>query len=424
MARKGNQDRGLYEWQKGSDVWWIRYVGPDRHEHRERGGTKRKARALLARRKTEIADGTWQAPYGHGIHAANRSRPQPDSELLTLGEFAERWIEERAPHLTPQVAYNYRVLINAHLLAHRIALQPLTEINDGDVARLVNELRKPAAAATKSLSPNRVNDLLKRLRSIFRTARRRKLIGDDPMEYVERLREPKPEVDPFGLDEALRIIDAAEGWERSFLTMLLFTGMRPGEALALAWDDVDFEHGVIRVRRTVNSRFGIGLPKTPGSERDIEMSATVRAALSEQRARSQLKGELVFPSLSGTPIELQNFRLRNWSRILRRAKLRPRVLYQCRHSFVRLALEHGDHPQHIAAMLGHVSTEMVFKRYGRWMQRPESVAHGRLDAAIRKQRSLTKLDRPVSIRLEPQAPWPKADAGSDADSGLQSAENR
>jgi integrase len=334
---------------------------------------------------------------------------------------AERWLEERTPHLTPQVAYNYRVLINSHLLTHQIARRPLAEINDGDVANLVNDLRRSDAPGGKALSPNRVNDLLKRLSSIFRTARRRKLIGDDPMEYVERLRVPRPDVDPFGLDEALRITDAAEGWERSFLTILLFTGMRPGEALALVWDDVDFEHGVIRVQRTVNPRFGIGLPKTPGSERDIEMSATVRAALSEQRARSQLKGELVFPSLAGTHIELQNFRLRNWPRMLRRAKVRPRVLYQCRHSFVRLALEHGDHPQHIAAMLGHVSTEMVFKRYGRWMQRPESAALGRLDAAIRKQRLGIECCANGSIQPEIAAAPAKAGHGSGHDSGLELA---
>ena len=220
------------------------------------------------------------------------------------------------------------------------------------------------------------------------------------MEYVDRLREPKPDVDPLDLAEALRIIDAAKGWERAFLTVLLFTGMRPGEALALAWDNIDFERNLIQVRRTVNPRFGFGLTKTPGSARDVEMSATVRAALMGQRARSQLKGELVFPSLAGTPIELQNFRLRNWPRILRRAKVMPRVLYQCRHTFVRLALEHGDHPQHIAAMLGHVSTEMIFKRYGRWMRRPESAALARLDAAIRA----------------------KAGHGSGHDSGLKTAQ--
>jgi integrase len=224
-----------------------------------------------------------------------------------------------------------------------------------------------------------------RLRTMFATVRRRKLITEDPMPYVPNLREPKPEVEPFDLGEARRLIDAARGWSRAFLTVLLFTGMRPNEVLALPWDAIDFEHHLIRVQRTVNRRHGFGLPKTPGSERDVEMSATVRAALIEQRARSQLRGELVFPSETGTAIDLANFRRRSWPAILRRAKVRPRPIYQCRHSFARLALEQGDTPQHVAAMLGHTTLEMLFRVYSRWMERPESRALGRLDAAFRAE---------------------------------------
>ena len=58
----------------------------------------------------------------------------------------------------------------------------------------------------------------------------------------------------------------------------------------------------------------IGLPKTPSSERDVEMIGRVRSLLQEQRGRSQLKGDLVFPSANGTPLDLNNFRARNWPR--------------------------------------------------------------------------------------------------------------
>jgi len=226
-----------------------------------------------------------------------------------------------------------------------------------------------------------------RLRTIFATAHRRKLIPDDPMKYVKNLREPKSDVDPLDLDEALRILGAARGSDRAFLSGLLFAGLRPNEALALPWSAIDFDHSLIRVRRTVHRRYGFGLPKTHGSERDVDMSGTVRTELTEQRARSQLRGELVFPSEAGTLIDLANFRARTWPRILREAKVRPCVLYQCRHTFARLALEHGDTPQHVAAMLGHTTLEMLFHVYSRWMSRPESSALARIDVAIRAHSS-------------------------------------
>ncbi len=387
MARLGRKDRGLFERNNGSGIYWIRYAGADGREHMECGGSKSEARALYMRRRTEIHDGTWKSPrerraarYGSIDSAAGRSP-------LTLGDFARTWLEERTPRLTEPVLYDYRLLLKTHVYGHALAGKPLAEVNDGDISRLIKDISERKGRGGKALSPRRINMVIARLRTIFATAHRRKLIADDPMQYVANLREPKSHVDPFDLGEALRLIEAASGWERTFLTVLIFTGMRPNEALALAWNSIDFEHGLIRVRRTVRRRYGFGLPKTRGSERDIEMSDSVRAVLQEQRARSQLRGELVFPSEAGTAIDLANFRARNWPRILREAKVRARVLYQCRHTFARLALEHGDTPQHLAAMLGHTTLEMLFRVYSRWMSRPESSALARLDAAIRANSS-------------------------------------
>src|SRR5262249_52454540 len=87
----------------------------------------------------------------------------------------------------------------------------------------------------------------------------------------------------------------------------------------------------------------------------------------EQRARSGF-GELVFPDARGGLFDLANFRHRNWPRILRRAGVRPRPLYQCRHTFARLLLERGESPQWIARALGHASVQMVFQVYGRWCE--------------------------------------------------------
>ena len=128
-------------------------------------------------------------------------------------------------------------------------------MDDGDVSLLVKELAEHKTRRKKPLSPRRIDVVIARLRTIFATAHRRKLTANDPMPHVANLCEPKHDVDPFDLTEALRIIDAAEGWERAFLSVLLFTGMRPNEALALSWDSIDFENGLIRIRCTLNRRY-------------------------------------------------------------------------------------------------------------------------------------------------------------------------
>lgn len=290
----------------------------------------------------------------------------------TLGQFARTWLEEKSA-LRDATRYDYESLLRAHLLPHPLAAMRIAAINDGDINRFIRSLKEKETRSGTPLSKRRINMVIARLRSIFGTACwPRKLIAEDPMLHIENLREKKHRADPFDLDETRRIIAAAEGWERAFVTTLLYTGMRPGEALALHWDAIDWDHGLILVRQTVNRRYGFDLPKTPASERDAEMIAPVRSALHDQRARSQLKGDLVFPSEAGTAIDLANFRARNWPRILRRAGVRPRTVYQCRHTFARLAIEHGDTPQHLAAQLGHGSVEMVFRVYSKWMTKPAS----------------------------------------------------
>lgn len=76
------------------------------------------------------------------------------------------------------------------------------------------------------------------------------------------------------------------GWE-PIITVLLGTGMRIGECLALTWDDLDFIEELIYVRRTLvyrpnqkgESLYWINTPKTKAGERTIPMLPEVREAL-------------------------------------------------------------------------------------------------------------------------------------------------
>jgi integrase len=132
------------------------------------------------------------------------------------------------------------------------------------------------------------------------------------MKYVDNLREPKPDVDPLTLEEAEHLLASAPGQDRGIFTVLIFAGLRPNETLALSWNDIDFDREVIRVRRSINRFEGVGLPKAASSEREVDMLPNVRAVLQQQRSRSQLRGEFVFPSEVGGPLDLTNLRERNW----------------------------------------------------------------------------------------------------------------
>ena len=176
---KERKDRGLFERPMGSSIWWIHYHDANGRKHRERGGNKTEARALYMRRKTEIKAGTWTAPGDRGMpqSAAGVADGRPST---TLGDFALAWLKERAPHLTPAVREDYDRLLRFHVFDLPLARRRLAEIHDGDISRLVHDLSAKTTRAHKPLSPRRVNMVVARLRTIFATARRRKLVSDDP----------------------------------------------------------------------------------------------------------------------------------------------------------------------------------------------------------------------------------------------------
>jgi len=275
--------------------------------------------------------------------------------------------------LTLATAYDYDRLIKALLLPAPLAQRPITQIDDGDINRFLGELMKRKGLNGQLIGPRRINMIIARLRTIFSTAKRRKLIPEDPMVFVKNLREAKAEVDPFTLEEAERLIDAATGQDRTLVSVLIFCGLRPNEALALRWEDIDFDREQIRIRRSIHRFAGVGLPKNTSSEREVDMLSLVVDGLQEQRARTQLRGDLVFLNETGGPLDLTNFRERNWRRILVKASLRRRTVYQCRHTYAALQLSRGENPQYVAHQMGHTNLEMIIRHYARWSRRPERV---------------------------------------------------
>ena len=110
--------------------------------------------------------------------------------------------------------------------------------------------------------------------------------------------------------------------------------MRQGEFLALRWEDVDLNEGVIHIRRTLarsGGRIALGEPKTKGSRRPVHlMGAAVealRSHLERQLEDIERLGDLyhdhglVFTSEVGTLINPTNVRRRSFAPLLERARL-------------------------------------------------------------------------------------------------------
>jgi integrase len=152
---------------------------------------------------------------------------------------------------------------------------------------------------------------------------------------------------------------------RHYMKVRFFTGMRSGELHGLKWKYVDFAARLIYVREAIV----LGedeYTKNDFSQRDIQMNQTVFDALQEQFKLTG-KREYVFCNRAGEPIDLINFTKRVWYPLLRNLGLSARRPYQTRHTAATLWLAAGETPEWIAKQLGHASTEMLFRRYSRFV---------------------------------------------------------
>jgi integrase len=285
----------------------------------------------------------------------------------TLEAFSRARLEElQAMKRAEGTLSHYRSLFRSRLWPSPISRRPLNTISDRDVILWMGEME------SQGVGTDRIAKARRALFSIFQTAVRRRLVEENPVRFTDPpKRDDDIEVNPFSADDARAVINVAEGRDKSLLTVLIGTGLRPGEALGLRREHLDFDEGKIRVRKTVGqhgaSRRGEGKPKTKRSRRDVDMPAPVRHALEQQLARVQLTSEFVFPNEKGGAMDLRNFGQRNWRRILKKAGAEARNIYQCRHTFARLMLENNVSIQYVADQLGHRDLQMVIRHYGRWM---------------------------------------------------------
>lgn len=179
------------------------------------------------------------------------------------------------------------------------------------------------------------------------------------------------EPDPLNKSEIRAVIDAADDWYRQMIIVWLFTGMRPGELIALRWSDIDFNRGIIHVRRS-RVLGAEDTPKTETSIREIDMLPMVRSALQAQRQLTYFTsgaGGYIFISKHKKIVFSDHRSLGRavWNPAIKAAGIRHRNQYQARHTFASQMLTEGNDPWWLARQLGHKGTEMINRVYGKWI---------------------------------------------------------
>ena len=279
-------------------------------------------------------------------------------------EFAEIWFEESTPRWRDRYQASMRDTLEKYLFP-AFGEKPLGQITRGDLLAFRAEFAKRPGHGGRSLSPQRINKVVGILRSIITEGCDRFGLVS-PARGIKPLKQSRPDIHPFTLEEIDLMLARIRPDYQPYLVTRFYTGLRTGEVNGLQWDDIDFEQNIIEVRRTA-SRDGDGGLKTTSSRRVVPMVPQVRDALLRQRASIVEQCPWVFSTSTGRPVDAVNFTNRVWYPLLRHLGLARRNPYQTRHTAATLMLASGENPEWVARVLGHSTTEMLFRVYSRYI---------------------------------------------------------
>ena len=188
-------------------------------------------------------------------------------------------------------------------------------------------------------------------------------ISDNPVRKT-RLprREHKSERSILTPEQIKQLLVALPEPSKSVATLLVLTGLRIGELLALRRKSIDLDARTLRITETVYDGH-FDTPKTRRTVRSIPIGSESISILSALRSKAGDPDSLVFSTCSGQPLCRRNLLHRHLQPACEELGL-PRITWHSlRHCHATLLDAVGAPPGTIQALLGHASSEITRQIY-------------------------------------------------------------
>jgi len=322
--------------------------------------------------------------------ATNGHAPEPALSGPTLKEYSKTFLEGcEARGLKYTTRRSYDGVLNTHLLP-AFGTTPLGHIDRRAVKALA------LAKRTGGASANTVRIMLCTLSALFSSAIEDGIVQQNPALRPGRfmkMRDRKSEVTPLTHEEEVAFLEAVKKHALPYyplFLLLLRTGCRIGEAVALQPGDLDFRGRFIEIRRNwTNGR--MTTPKNHRSRR-VDMSKGLADALRAHLATQELEAvtknttrpEWVFCNEHGRILDPDNLRHRVFYRVLEKAALRRIRIHDLRHTFCSRLIANGESLAYVRDQAGHSSIQVTVDIYGHLVPGSNKQAVDRLDEPVDK----------------------------------------
>jgi integrase len=313
-------------------------------------------------------------------------KKEPENKAPTFEEYSNTWMDFNVrATCKPSTEKDYRSILDNHVLP-AFGNKPVTEIKRMMIKKfLMGKVKADFASSTVSHMKCCISGTLN-------VAVDDGVLTANPAHRLGKIFKKKKahgEIHPYSKDELASLLESFQTHFSGHYPMALTlarTGMRLGEALALQWDDIDFEGRFITVKRTF-SRGKIGTPKN-GKRRRVDMSRQLTRVLKDTKHQRKLetinKGwgkvpKWVFVNSAGNPLDINGWRRRVFYKAIDKADLRKIRVHDIRHTYASLLIQAGESLAYVRDQLGHHSISVTVDIYGHLTPGGNKAAVDRLD---------------------------------------------
>lgn len=295
---------------------------------------------------------------------ANPNDVDLSERTMLFSDYCEKYVDSLENKISPLTFYNYKVhymrLFHEYFDKRKLRLIDITateikEFYEYNINRGVG-----------SASLKHYNNVL---RPALRIAYKKKLIPDNPFDFVEPIKKNKYIISYYDKNEMQKLLEVIKGHRLEIPFMLAaYYGFRRSEVLGLRWSAVDFEHKLISINHKLlvvdKKVYLTDELKTKTSNRTLPLIPVVEKALLKHKEKIEKNkkfygntydkryldyvcveenGKIVYP----------DFMTKEFSDLLKTNGLKHIRLHDLRHSCASNMLASGVQMKEIQEWLGH-----------------------------------------------------------------------
>ena len=330
---------------------------------------------------------------------------------MTFSEWLDLWLKEYSADWKYLTKQKYETVCRVHLKP-ALGATKLSKLTTPQIQSFYNELGRTGKVTAKKdksgktverqepLSPKSIRLVHGVLSKALNTAVRVGYIKRNAAELCTTPKLEKKEISPLTDAQIKQFVSlcAGEDYGRIY-KLILFTGLREGEALGLTWDCVDFKAGTLKIKQQLQRQGEKDelVPLKNSKPRYLTAPAFVMQLLTDEHTHQieqrlaagelwqgwqsleEMKTGLVFLKDDGSNITAAALyqRYKHLAEMIGKPESR---VHDLRHTFAVLSLQNGDNVKTVQDNLGHATAAFTLDVYGHVSEKMKEDSAARMQA--------------------------------------------